>query len=114
MRQLAAAAICAGFVALAHAADRIDLNAPGAMETLARDNPAHYEKVRRILAEVERRPLASVAGWMKTEFAAENVVYSGMVRTSDPAKKLLAFTLDRTRYEGVVTLAQTEKRVPAR
>jgi hypothetical protein len=51
---------------------------------------------------------------MKTEFAAEDVVYTGMVRTSDPAKRRLAFTLDRTRYEGVVTLAQSEKRVPAR
>jgi hypothetical protein len=85
----------------------IDLNAPGAIDALARDNPDHYAKIEKILADVSRRPPESVPRWMKSEFGAEQVNYPSLLKTSDPAQRSLSFTLERTRYE--VTL-----RVPTR
>ena len=85
----------------------IDLNAPGAMDALAQDNPAHYAKVEKILADISRRSPESVPRWMKSEFGAEHVTFPALLKTSDPAQRSLSFTLQTTRYE--VTL-----RVPTR
>ena len=85
----------------------IDLNAPGAMGALARDNPAHYATIEKILADVSRLPPESVPRWMKSEFGAEQVSFPLLLKTSDPAQRSLSFTLETTRYE--VTL-----RVPTR
>jgi hypothetical protein len=85
----------------------IDLNVPGAMDALAQDNPAHYAKIERILADVSRHPPETVPQWMKSEFGAEQVSDLSLLKTSDPAQRSLSFTLERTRYE--VTL-----RVPTR
>jgi len=40
----------------------IDLDRPGAMEALARDNPAHHAKVEKILSEAPYRPYAAGSG----------------------------------------------------
>jgi len=82
----------------------IDLNAPGALETLRRSNPAHYEKVQQILEGVLQQRDANVPRWMQTHFAAQDVNYRPIVLTSYPAKRRLSFTLDATRYEAVVIL----------
>ena len=87
----------------AHAAPAVvDLDQPGAVESLARDNPDHYAKVRRILANVGTRSPATVPQWMKAEFDARDVSFPWLLKTSDPAKRSLSFTLDATRYEAVV------------
>jgi hypothetical protein len=85
----------------------VDLNAPGALDALARDNPDHYAKIEKILADVGRRRPESVPRWMKSEFGAEQVNYPALLKNSDPAQRSLSFTLESTRYE--VTL-----RVPTR
>jgi hypothetical protein len=85
----------------------IDLGQPGALQALARDNPQHYAKIERILADVTRRPPQTVPRWMNAEFGARQVSFPSLLKTSDPAQRSLSFTLDDTRYEAVV-------RVPAR
>jgi hypothetical protein len=80
----------------------VDLNAPGAIESLARDNPDHHAKVLEILADVATRPPETVPQWMKAQFGARDVRFPWLLMTSDPAKRSLSFTLDRTRYEAVV------------
>jgi hypothetical protein len=80
----------------------VDLNQPGAVQALARDNPDHYAKVRKILADVSTRSPGTVPQWMTAEFGARDVSFPWLLKTSDPAKRSLSFTLDRTRYEAVV------------
>ena len=63
----------------------IDLDQPGALEALARENPAHYAKVQKILSEAPQRPFASVRGWMRTEFDAKDVDTSYLLKTSGAA-----------------------------
>ena len=82
----------------------VDLDAPGALEALERSNPAHHEKVRRILEGVVQRRDADVPRWMQASFAARDVSYAPIVLTSDPPKRRLSFVLDTTRYQAVVTL----------
>jgi hypothetical protein len=85
----------------------VDLGKPGALEALARDNPDHFVKIERILADVTRRPPEAVPRWMNTEFGAQQVRFPSLLKTSDPAQRSLSFTLDATRYEAVI-------RVPTR
>jgi hypothetical protein len=80
----------------------VDLNAPGAIESLARDNPDHHAKVLKILADVAKQSPESVRQWMHAEFGARDVSFPALLKTSDPAKRSLSFVLDRTRYEAVV------------
>jgi hypothetical protein len=110
MRKLVVAAVLALFwTAVAVAGDAtprgaIDLNEPGALEALQRSNPAHYEKARKILEGVLRRPDTDVPRWIQTSFAARDVSYVPVVLTSHPPKRRLSFALDTTRYEAVITL----------
>jgi hypothetical protein len=82
----------------------IDLDTPGALETLEQANPAHYAKVKRILEGVTRRPDADVPRWMRVGFDARDVDYAPIVLTSHPAQRRLSFALDDTRYQAVIVL----------
>jgi hypothetical protein len=84
--------------------DSIDLNEPGALERLARENPFHYAMIRRILAGVDEVPEHAVSRWMKSQFNATDVTYSAVLMTSAPPRKQLSFTLETTRYSAVLTL----------
>lgn len=86
------------------AARTVDLDAPGALEALERSNPAHHEKVKRILEGIVQKRDADVPRWMQASFAARDVSYAPVVLTSDPPKRRLSFVLDTTRYQAVVTL----------
>lgn len=86
----------------------IDLDAPGVLEVLKRDNPAHFAKVRRILQEAPHRPLPSVEGWIRVQFSANDVAAPLMIRTSYPAQWRLSFVLDDIRYVTIVRLAKLD------
>jgi hypothetical protein len=93
----------------------IDLDVPGKLEAIERDNPGHFAKIERILAEVPRQPpnQKSVAEWMRTQFRAQDVQYSDLVMTSLPPKKRLRFSLDDTSYVKIVTLNWQARVTPA-
>jgi len=82
----------------------IDLNQPGALDRLARENPFHYAIIRRVLAGVDTVPEHVVGRWMKSEFNATDVTYSPALLTSTPPRKQLTFTLETTRYAALLTL----------
>jgi hypothetical protein len=85
----------------------IDLDQPGALAALEQTNPAHYAKVRLILAGVSRNPDSDVPRWMRVGFDARDVSYAPLVLTSHPAQRRLAFALDGTRYVAVVVLTDS-------
>lgn len=89
----------------------IDLNAPGALEALHQSRPVHFEKVRKILKGVLRRPDTEVPRWMQVSFGARDVDYQPVVLTSHPPQRRLSFALDDTRYEAVVTLTNVRREV---
>ena len=82
----------------------VNLDVPGALGALARDKPQHYEKVREILAEVQKQPDSEVARWMSARFDARNVGYAPLLLVTDPPKRRLSFTIDETRYRATITL----------
>lgn len=82
----------------------IDLDRPGALEALQRSNPAHYDKVRKIVAGVGAQRDPDVPRWIQANFAGRDVQYAPIVMTSFPPQRRLAFALDDTRYQTVVTL----------
>ena len=82
----------------------IVLDAPGALEALQRSNPAHFDKIRRMLGGLRQRPDAEVPRWMEVSFGARDVSYVPVILTSHPPKRRLSFALDRTRYEMILTL----------
>jgi hypothetical protein len=93
-----------GAAAQAPTSRTVDLNAPGALAALEHSNPAHYEKVRRILAGIVQTRDPDVPRWMQANFAARDVSYAPVVLTSDPPQRRLSFSLDAVRYQAVVTL----------
>ena len=92
----------------------VDLDRPGALEQLARENPAHFTKVEKILAEAPQRPFESVARWVRTEFNARDVDTSHFLKTSYPALARLTFTLDSQQYTKVIRIDAPAQLLPAR
>ena len=88
----------------AGASGPIDLDIPGNLAAVERDNPAHFAKIRRILAEVQEQRTQAVPSWMRTHFEARAVNYTDLLLVSYPPKKRLAFTLEETAYVALVTL----------
>ena len=92
----------------------IDLDQPGAFEALARENPAHYAKVEKILSEAPQRPFASVRGWIRTEFDAKDVDTSYLLKTSYPALARLTFMLDERQYTKIIRIDAPASAMPAK
>jgi len=116
MRWFAAALLFAG-CAFAQAPQpwrAVDLDRPGALEKLERDNPTHFAKIEKILAEAPQRPFESVARWIRTAFDATNVDTSHFLKTSYPALARLTFTLDSQQYTKVIRIEAPPQLMPAR
>jgi hypothetical protein len=92
----------------------VDLDAPGALDTLARTNPIHYDKVQRIVAGVKSKSDLEVNDWLRVGFNAKDVQYVPLLMVSYPPKRRLSFTLDDKSYKTVVTLDVQPKAMPAR
>jgi hypothetical protein len=90
----------------------IDLDQPGAMQRLARDNPAHYAKVEQILSEAPHRPYSTMARWIRTEFNATDVDASHLLKTSYPPQARLSFALDGTQYSKIIYIDASGKLLP--
>lgn len=77
----------------------VDLRDSAALQQLERANPAHYAKIRQILAELTAHPERVESDWLQASFAAHDVELSQLLlKTSNPPRQLLRFTLDDTRY----------------
>jgi hypothetical protein len=92
----------------------VDLDTPGVLDSLARSNPVHYDKVQRIVAGIRSKPDREVSEWLRVSFDAKDVQYVALLMVSHPPKRRLSFTLDDRTYKTVVTLDVQPKVIPAR
>jgi hypothetical protein len=102
----------------AHAAgvtERVDLNAPGAIESLRSARPAHYDKVRAILEYAGTHPThPATRPLLEARFDAADIEMLQW-RVSNPPKLKVSFTLDTTRYTAeVIPNLSPARAMPAR
>lgn len=77
----------------------VDLRTPHAFENLRSTNPAHYDKIQKMLVGLEEQPDRVEGDWLQVTFHAQDVdLRRMMVKTSYPPKQVLSFRLDDTRY----------------
>jgi hypothetical protein len=96
----------AGIEAIHH----VDLDTPGALARVERDNPAHFRAIRAILREAPQVKPQMLAGWVRTAFDAR-MASAMLVKTSYPPQARLEFVLDDTEYRALVTLRNVEPSV---
>jgi len=116
MRMLAAAVFAVFVAAPAAAIDRIiELDVPGAMARIERQNPEHSRRIHGILAAAARMPCESeeFARIIRTAFDARDGRCALVLMTSLPAKRVLRFTLDHTHYRAVARMASDARVMPA-
>jgi hypothetical protein len=77
----------------------VDLRVPHALERLQRENPAHFAKIQKMVDGLTEEPRRAEGDWLQVTFNARDVDLSRhLIRTSNPPKQLLQFTLDDVRY----------------
>lgn len=82
----------------------VDLTAQGALEDLRASNPEHFARIVEIVAGLREKPGRVEGDWLRVTFGARDVDLSRLLlRTTDPPKQSLSFTLDDTRYRLLVT-----------
>jgi hypothetical protein len=80
----------------------LDLDRPGALEQLRRDNPAHYAKVQKILSEAPQHALRSLPDWLRGEVGAREVEGLGFVMPGEGQLARLTFRLDERDYTALI------------
>lgn len=89
----------------AGATQHIDIGDSRALDALQARNPAHYEKVLRILKIAGDVSCETLPQMLKVQYDAKKVACTGAaILTSYPAKRRLSFELDQTAYSGNVVL----------
>ena len=83
-----------------------DLSRPGALDAIREQHPERFARIEGILRAAERLPCMTpeFERAMKTGHEAEAARCSVMLKTSYPAKRMVSFTLDGTRYVATVTM----------
>lgn len=77
----------------------VDLDRPGVLERIARDDPTHYAKILAVLDAARVHPCETLPGILKTQLdvpQADCTAY--LLLTSNPPKLHLTFRLDQTSY----------------
>lgn len=114
---LCSIALCAqaSVIELPATSPGIDLDQPGALEALQRDNPAHYEAVMKKVDEVQASPI-KLNALQNLLLDTRNPLESGrLVEPMSPAKSRVAINVDGTTY--LITVRYTKdpaQLVPAR
>ena len=79
--------------------ETVDLRDAAALERVREENPAHYAAIRQILAGLAEKPERVEGDWLQATFDAREVELSRLLlKTSNPPRQQLSFTLDTTRY----------------
>ena len=92
----------------------MNLNDPIDMAEVAKINPAHYEKIEKIIKGINRQRSEQVARWIKVTFKANDVIFPEILLVSLPPKRRLSFVLDDIRYEGLITQYESFRPIPAK
>jgi len=92
------------------------LNGTADLEKLKQANPGHYDRAQKIIAASDElcKPGPDAVEFVR--FEAQNISCQSMfIKTSNPPKRQLAFTLDDVRYVALITLTESDakfRRVP--
>lgn len=90
----------------------VNLDEPGALEAVKRENPGHHRRLTGILAAAsEMRCQPDKVGRLSVEYDAREAHCGVLVMTSYPAKRKLSFILDTTAYRATVTLDTRDDKV---
>ena len=92
-----------------------DIGDTNALERLKRERPSHYLAVSEAIRVASRVPCPETElRVLKVRFDVRDMACGFALKTSYPAKRHVAFTLEGTRYSGNVVLADAGARlVPA-
>src|SRR6185295_16096271 len=84
----------------------IDLDRPGAMEAVQRDQPEHYRRIAQILSVASEVPCQTeqFGRAVEAKYEARDGHCGFLLQTSFPSRRVLSFTLATTRYSTVVTM----------
>jgi len=93
----------------------LDLDRPGAMQSVARDNPQLYRKITRIRDLASRMPCPSdeFRTTLAARFDARDAACGVFLMTSFPSKRQLQFTLGERRYITVVEMDESANKLIA-
>ena len=95
----------------AGATRRVDIGDHKALDAIQAANPAQYGKVMGILEAAGRVDCETLPQMLKVQYGASQVQCIGaLIRTSYPAKRWLAFTLDDVDFSGNVVLRGEQPR----
>lgn len=112
---LALIGACVTAVIAEEAPRTVYLNGPSDLARLREANPAHYARAERILAGANHlcRP---GSGELRKAAGARDLRCAGpLLKTSNPPKSQITFTLDDTRYVALVRVTDDPPRpIPAR
>jgi hypothetical protein len=90
----------------------IHLDGAKSLHALRATNPAHFARAERIIAAANELCRPGPLEGVLARFAAQDISCSeSLLKTSNPPKKELQFTLDRTRYVALVAITDDPPRV---
>ena len=91
----------------------LDLDRPGAMQSMARDDPQLYLKITRIRDLASRMPCQAdeFKTTLAARFDARDAGCGLLLMTSFPSKRRLQFTLGEVRYVTVVEMDESANRL---
>ena len=88
------------------------LDRPGVLESIERENPDHFRRITGIIeASIEACRRDEVGTQLRVKYEMVQTSCGALIKTSYPAKFMLGFTLDETRYIVTATVPQDEKLV---
>ena len=93
----------------------VELDAPGTLAAIERENPEHSRRIHAILTAASKMPCqdSEFGRVIRTAFDARDGLCTLQLLTSLPAKRVLQFTLDQTHYRATVRVASDGKVRPA-
>jgi len=110
--RIALIALCASS-GLAGAQTLVDLDRPGVLDSIARDNPARYEKITAILGAAAVQPCETLPKLLHADHNVTDTRCSPYVlMASFPPKRQVAFKLDDISYVSNVALTHLPQAKP--
>ena len=86
----------------------VDLDKPGVLEQLQRDNPKHYEAVTKALRVAQSTPCPKhEVEALKARYDVDRLSCATALATTHPPKRSVKFSIDGTAYRAVVTITDT-------
>ena len=88
----------------------IDLDDPGGLDALAKNNPEHYRIIKEIAENIASKKPNEIAGWLKVDYGITSTDFNELEwLTSHPPKKRLLLVLEGISYRLTVSIVAKPK-----